>query len=46
MRIGILGDIHGNQEALTSTIEAMQDLAVDHWVQVGDIVPARVDQEA
>ncbi len=38
MRIGILGDIHGNQEALTSTIEAMQDLAVDHWVQVGDIV--------
>ena len=38
MRIGILGDIHGNQEALTSTIEALQGESIDHWVQVGDIV--------
>ena len=38
MRIGILGDIHGNQEALTSTIEAMRGESVDLWVQVGDIV--------
>ncbi len=38
MRIGILGDIHSNLEALQSTISAMQSEAVDHWVQVGDIV--------
>ncbi len=38
MRIGILGDIHSNKEALIATIEAMRDERVDHWVQVGDIV--------
>ncbi|MHC5069804.1 MAG: metallophosphoesterase family protein [Planctomycetota bacterium] len=38
MRIGILGDIHSNKEALTATIEAMRQETVDHWVQVGDIV--------
>lgn len=38
MRIGILGDIHANKEALTASIEAMQEEGVDQWVQVGDIV--------
>lgn len=38
MRIGILGDIHSNLEALTTVVQAMRDDGVDHWVQVGDIV--------
>jgi len=38
MRIGILGDIHGNLEALTAVVEAMRTEAIDEWVQVGDLV--------
>jgi len=38
MRIGILGDIHSNLEALTAVVGAMRADGVDHWVQVGDIV--------
>lgn len=38
MRIGILGDIHGNLEALNAVVAAMRSDGVDHWVQVGDIV--------
>lgn len=38
MRIGILGDIHGNMEALTAVVAAMRNDGVDRWVQVGDIV--------
>ena len=38
MRIGILGDIHGNMEALTAVVRSMRADGVDHWVQVGDIV--------
>src|SRR5258706_8208632 len=38
MRIGILGDIHGNLEALTAVVGRMQQDHVDEWVQVGDIV--------
>jgi predicted phosphodiesterase len=38
MRIGILGDIHSNFEALTAVIRAMRAEGVEHWVQVGDIV--------
>ena len=38
MRIGILGDIHGNLEALTAVVEAMKNEGVDEWVQVGDLV--------
>ncbi|MEZ5966560.1 MAG: metallophosphoesterase family protein [Planctomycetota bacterium] len=38
MRIGILGDIHSNLEALTAAVRAMRAEGVDHWVQVGDIV--------
>jgi diadenosine tetraphosphatase ApaH/serine/threonine PP2A family protein phosphatase len=38
MRIGILGDIHSNLEALEAVITALQSASIDHWVQVGDIV--------
>ena len=38
MKIGILGDIHGNLEALHAVVEAMRRDQVDTWVQVGDIV--------
>ena len=38
MKIGILGDIHGNLDALTAVVEALQRENVDAWVQVGDIV--------
>lgn len=38
MRIGILGDIHANAEALTAVVKAMRDEGVDTFVQVGDIV--------
>jgi len=38
MRIGILGDIHSNLEALTAVVRAMRAEGVEHWVQVGDIV--------
>jgi diadenosine tetraphosphatase ApaH/serine/threonine PP2A family protein phosphatase len=38
MRIGILGDIHSNLEALTAVLDATRALRIDHWVQVGDIV--------
>lgn len=38
MRIGILGDIHGNAEALRAVIAALRSDGVDAWVQVGDIV--------
>ena len=38
MRIGILGDIHSNLEALTVASDRLRDERIDHWVQVGDIV--------
>jgi diadenosine tetraphosphatase ApaH/serine/threonine PP2A family protein phosphatase len=38
MRIGILGDIHSNLEALNAVVRAMRAEGVDHWLQVGDIV--------
>ena len=38
MRIGILGDIHANTEALLAVVEAMRQDGVETWVQVGDIV--------
>jgi len=38
MRIGVLGDIHGNVEALTTVISALREDGVDIFVQVGDIV--------
>ena len=38
MRIGILGDIHANAEALRAVVAAMRADGVEQWVQVGDIV--------
>lgn len=38
MRIGILGDIHANTEALQAVVAALRAEGVDTWVQVGDIV--------
>jgi diadenosine tetraphosphatase ApaH/serine/threonine PP2A family protein phosphatase len=38
MKIGILGDIHGNAEALRAVVDALRREGVDTWVQVGDIV--------
>lgn len=38
MKIGILGDIHGNLDALTAVVNVLQRENVDVWVQVGDIV--------
>lgn len=38
MRIAILGDIHGNAEALRAVVVAAQRDKADVWVQVGDIV--------
>ena len=38
MRIGILGDIHANVEALSAVVDALRRERVDTWVQVGDIV--------
>jgi diadenosine tetraphosphatase ApaH/serine/threonine PP2A family protein phosphatase len=38
MRIGILGDVHSNLEALTAAVACLRTERIDHWVQVGDIV--------
>ena len=38
MRIGILGDIHSNLEAVEAVVAELQAARIDHWVQVGDIV--------
>ena len=38
MRIGILGDIHSNLEALEAVVAELQGADIDQWVQVGDIV--------
>ena len=38
MKVGIIGDIHSNLEALTSVLEALDEEKVDDIVCVGDIV--------
>ena len=38
MKIGIIGDIHGNLEALTAVLETAQSLGVQRYVCIGDIV--------
>ena len=38
MKIGILGDIHANTEALRAVVDALKKESIDVWVQVGDIV--------
>lgn len=47
MKIGVLGDIHSNFEALTAVVSHLREHeSVDHWVQVGDIVGYGADPEA
>ncbi len=46
MRIGILGDVHSNLEALTSVVDALRKERIDHWLQVGDIVGYGPDPKA
>lgn len=38
MRIGILGDIHSNFDALQAVVGELKNANIDQWVQVGDIV--------
>jgi predicted phosphodiesterase len=38
VRYAILGDIHGNLEALEAALKALRSLRIDQYVQVGDIV--------
>jgi diadenosine tetraphosphatase ApaH/serine/threonine PP2A family protein phosphatase len=38
MRIGVLGDVHANLEALRAVVAAMHSEGIDEWVQVGDLV--------
>jgi predicted phosphodiesterase len=38
MKYGILGDIHGNLEALTAVLEEMDRQGVEKYVSVGDLV--------
>jgi predicted phosphodiesterase len=46
MIYGILGDIHGNLEALMATLEAMERRRVDRLVCLGDIVGYNADSNA
>lgn len=46
MRIGVLGDVHSNLEALNTVVDAMRREHVEHWVQVGDIVGYGPDPRA
>lgn len=38
MRYGILGDIHGNLEALNVAVETLEHRGVDRFLQMGDLV--------
>lgn len=38
MRYGILGDVHGNLEALEVAVRGLAERGVDRYVQMGDIV--------
>ena len=38
MRYGILSDIHGNIEALTESVKALEKEHIDTWICLGDIV--------
>ena len=46
MRYGILGDIHGNIEALDAVLELLRERDVDHFISVGDIVGYGADPVA
>ena len=38
MRLGIVADIHGNDVALRAVLDDAEDLAVDRWWALGDLV--------
>jgi len=42
-RYAILGDIHGNWEALSAVLEDAKPLAIDRYVSVGDLVGYNAD---
>jgi predicted phosphodiesterase len=42
---GILGDIHGNREALVAALALLDDQGIDHLVCVGDIVGYNADPD-
>jgi predicted phosphodiesterase len=42
---GVLGDIHGNREALEATLDALDDLGVDRLLCVGDLVGYNADPD-
>ena len=46
MLIGILGDVHGNLEALQAAVERLRSEGVQTWLQVGDLVGYGADPEA
>jgi predicted phosphodiesterase len=42
---GVLGDIHGNREALQSALDRLQDCGAEHLVCVGDLVGYNADPD-
>lgn len=38
MKVGILGDIHGNEYALNAVLDAASAAGVDQWLNTGDVV--------
>ncbi len=46
MRYGILGDIHGNLEALETVVAGLRKEGVDHFISVGDVVGYGADPSA
>ena len=46
MRYGVLGDIHGNIEALETVISCLEKDGVDHYISVGDVVGYGADPSA
>jgi predicted phosphodiesterase len=42
---GVLGDIHGNREALQSALDRLHDCGVEHIVCVGDLIGYNADPD-
>lgn len=38
MKVGILGDIHGNERALNAVLRAASTAGIDQWLNTGDMV--------
>ncbi len=43
---GVLGDIHGNREALTAALDALADCGIEQMLCVGDLVGYNADPDA